>query len=218
MSKKKTKGLKPEQIPTGRPRTERAKVSSPTVPGATEEVDRVMDTIDVMRRRRQLDYRQFRAAEKVRAAYDVVHGSGGNTMDPDRVCGAGTPGRPPPQIYLDAAEVLREARNGLYALDRRILLMVAGEGCSIEECAGILWGVDPATGRALQVDAKDAGRRLRIALSELADLWFPGCVQSESRIRASRSTGAEGVVGGVDTYSIQRGRTAHATGRKVDHR
>ena len=94
------------ESPTGRPKTFKTRVSSPTVPGAVEEVDRVIDSIEHLRQRRNLDPLAFRSAEKLRAAHDVIYGSIGGVMDMDRVRGTSNPGAPPAPAFMLAAETL----------------------------------------------------------------------------------------------------------------
>ena len=137
-------------------------------------------------------------------------------MDFDRVAGSGGAGKPPPQVHLDAAEILKEAKLALYAFDHVIMNLVVLEGRSVDECAAMLCGVNVKTGHAQRSDAEDVGRRLKIGLSELAALWFPVGPRARSHIRAEHApNGQEFVIGDEFPRQIERGNVVHANGRRV---
>lgn len=164
---------------TAAPRTKPARVPSPTVPGASEELQRVFDPIEAMYKRRQLsdakddfertlqNERACRAALRLRAAHDVVYGSIGGAMDFDRVRGGGLPGSPPPLHYRLAADTLIGAKKNLYGLDHRVVTLVACEGHTIEQAAWAVYHREPT-----RAEKEEIGRVLRQSLRELADLWF----------------------------------------------
>lgn len=205
---------------TARPKTYIGSISSVTVPGAVDSVERVVNPIDHMRKRRQLassgnkdelhklNESAYRAAERLRAAYEVVHGQVGGAMDFDRVRGAGRPGMGPPLHYLEAAGVLNDARKQLYALDYRVVILVACEGHSIERVAEMIRGPSPT-----RADKEDIGRSLRQGLRELAG----EAVTGDDAPRPARTWHAVDAT----TYSpqvagvIERGDVVHATGHKI---
>jgi hypothetical protein len=103
--------------------TRSVSVSHPTLGGLTERVERVVDTLDSMLKAgpRHLDTRQWQAAQIFRSAYEVLEGAVGNTMDFDRIRGAGLPGsefrllfdrarRPPVPGMLDDRDGQRGAK------------------------------------------------------------------------------------------------------------
>ena len=80
-------------VPSARPRTVPTSVSHPTVPGLSEQVERVFDTLDHMRQAGQLSPRQLEAAETFRVAFQTVGRSIGGVMDFDRIRAACRPQR-----------------------------------------------------------------------------------------------------------------------------
>lgn len=172
MGKKKTKHA---PLPTARPKTHRIAVSSPTVPGARQEVDYCPDAIDVMRQRRQLGKNPtenelaFRAADRIRRAHEKIYGSVGGVMDYDKVRGHGGTPVGPHDSYLQAAETMREVRIVLYPADYRAVTLCVCEGHSIEQAAQIIKRGPPA-----RADKEEVGRNLRQGLHVLAGRWFTG--------------------------------------------
>jgi hypothetical protein len=81
----------------------------------------------------------------------------------------GTLGAPPAPPALLAAETLGQARAVLGELDGRIVELLAGVGHSVEHVAALV--LDKA--KLSDCDTEHVGRRLREALSMLADLWCP---------------------------------------------
>jgi len=170
--------------PSARPKLIDIVVDSPTVPGAVEKLKRVVDTIEAMHRRKQLaedkdkdlramnNERAYRAAMRLRNAYDTVHGSIGGSMDFDRVRGGGALGAPPALHYREAADVLIDSRKALLAVQERVLQFIVCQGYSVEETAQ---RVRHSTERAAK---EEMGRVLRSGLAALADFWFePGDVK-----------------------------------------
>ena len=209
---------KKEESPTARPTTRRVYVSSPTVPGHRENLERVVDTVEQMWKRGQLgpsnrpheNERAYRAAMKLRDAYEVVHGAVGGAMDFDRVRGAARPGMGPPLHYLEAAQTLNDVRPNLYALDERVVLLVVCEGYTIERAAEHVYKAKPS-----RAEKEEIGRVLRQGLAELADLWL-GQAKDEGKdaIVSHREPGATDYV--AQAGVINRPTEAvHATGKKI---
>lgn len=188
----------------------REKVSHPRLADHVEEVDRVVDTISAMHKRGQIGDAERRAAETYRCAFDIIAGSIGGVMDPDRVFGAGTPGSPPPPHALEAGDTLNEASRVLGQIDGRVVELVVGQGLSVTETARQLMGARPS-GR----DQDHIGRRLRMALQALSHTWHGGPVPMVSDRRKSffRAVDARPVAG--DATSVARGRSAHASRGKI---
>ena len=182
---------KPSAIPL---RTEPARVASPTVPGAVEDVRRSIDTLTSMARRRQITDREAAAGLRYRTAYDTIYGQMGGVMDFDRSRGGGTPGQPFGVAYLHAAEQVSDVKRWLYPQDYTMVHRVCALGHTLEDCAGLFSG-SPGEAR------REAGRRLRAGLEQLADRWFPA--GPPARMRAVRMDRAEATeasvvdVGGV---------------------
>jgi hypothetical protein len=187
-------------------KTAKVNVASPYSHGI-DRVERVVDTVDAMHKRRQIDGRQKQAADTYRDAFETLGGRVGGAMDFDKVR-AGTPGAPPAPPALLAAETLRQARAVLGELDGRIVELVAGVGHSIEHVAALVLGKAKLSDR----DTEHVGRRLREALSMLADRWHP--VSKASKIRGHIEDGAKPVAGAAGTRSIDA-RVAHAAGHGV---
>jgi hypothetical protein len=186
-----------------------ATVLHPTLPGISERVERVLDTIENMFKSKHLEVRQREAALIFRSAWDVIYGSIGGGMDLDRVRGDSFPGSPPPPRHLYAAERLNQAKARLYARDYLIVTMVAGEGRTIEQTAAAMMGRTPSKAERTKI-----GDRLRAGLDELADLWLPMSA-SEARLRTWRPPDA--VPQWSEVLEVQPAGVAHATRDRVYH-
>lgn len=170
---KRVKKQKRVEAPTARPKTERIAVSSPTVPGAREELEYVPSPIDLMRARKQFGRTKgendfaFRAADRLRRAHETLYGSVGGVMDFDRVRGRGATPMGPHDSYLQAAETIREAKLVLYPLDFRTVELCVCQGYTIEQASSMIRR-RPAT----RMDRLEIGRCLRQGLQQLAERWF----------------------------------------------
>jgi hypothetical protein len=195
------------------PKTAPARVDSPTVPGAVEHLTRAVSTVDAMHQRRQLSDAQHRAAQKCCNAYEVLYGAAGGAMDYDRARGSGPPGKTPHLAALLAADTMAEAREALYDDDHVIIMLVVCQGLSIEETALRLFGADE------RAHKEEAGRRLRVALTELAKLWYGGDVQSRRSspiaVKPWTAPGAKHCPG--EERTVPKGRAAHATSDRIYH-
>jgi hypothetical protein len=194
--------------PSARPPTTRVNVSHPRLPGFTEQVDRVVDTLDAMLKRgpRYLEVRHWQAAQIFRRAYEALHGAVGGVMDFDRVRAPGFPGSTPAARQLYASERLREARCKLYEQDYLIVELVAGQGRSIEQTAAIVLGKAPS-----KVEGTKIGDRLRCGLNELACIWLPE--PRNGPMRSWRRPGAVPIVDAAGGEIVKY--AAHATRRGV---
>lgn len=167
------KKLKRVEIPTARPKTERVAVSSPTVPGAREEVDYVPGHADRMRARGQFGKTRaenefaFKAADRMRRAHETLYGAVGGVMDFDRVRGRGATPMGPHESYLQAAETMREAKRMLYSLDFRVVELCVCKGFTVEQAASVIH-----RRTATRMDKLETGRCLRQGLQRLAEEWF----------------------------------------------
>lgn len=203
-------------VPSARPRTISVHVAHPTLPLTQEQVQRVVDSIEAMRKRKQIDYWQHRAAERIKAAHDVIYGSIGGTMDMDRVRGVGLPGSPPPLAYLEAAQTMGHVKQKLYSLDHRVISLVVCDGHSIKQAAAIIYRIAVVARK----QEEEIGRRLRAGLDQMAMLWWghkPEVNNNQGRIVSHHT---DDVAPSVKPYTAsagiaQRGHTVHATGHKI---
>lgn len=186
---------------TARPRSTIVDVAHPRLPGAVEKVERPFDTIEHMRRSKQLDGRQWQAAAMYRSAWDVLFGSIGGALDFSRARGGGIPGAPPAPHYLAAASRISEAKRILYARDERLVRLIIGDGRTLEESTRLLMRAEPT-----QLDKRKAGDRLREALDVLADKWLG---VAHGKLRKWRAPDAVQPAGEVS--EIKPGRVAHVT-------
>lgn len=203
--------IKPKKAPTARPKTERQFTDSPGMPGYRDYVEHVVNPIELMRARRQLDALAYRAASHIGAAYETINGAVGGAMDFDRARGGGSPGAPPPQHYLEAADVLSQAKKYLYPSDYRVIGLVVIEGLSIQGAAQAIHGAKPS-----RAEREETSRRLREGLHQLAERWWPRQAREETEREIVSHHTAD-----AKTYSpqvagvIERGDVVHATGHKI---
>lgn len=191
MTRGTTLGFKPAQ------RTERVRVASPYGHGI-DRVDRVVDTLAVMTKRRQLTEPQYHAGLRYRSCYEIIYGQLGGASDFDRARGRGLPGSPPPLTYMQASETVSLVKQVLYPRDYAVVHRVCVEGLTIEECAERLFG---STDRAAR---EEAGRHLREGLRELAERWYPE--KHNAKIRAFRTDKPSA----GDAQSVEPGKVHHA--------
>jgi hypothetical protein len=193
MTKKKISATAAPMTAAGARKLVKSNVASPYNHGI-DRVDRVIDTIDAMFARRQIDGQQKRAADTYRDAFDVVVGAGlGGAMDFDRVRGGGSPGAPPGPAAMVAAQTLDDAKKTLGTMDSAIVELVVGRGYSIEQAAARVLS-STATKKSLSVrDTEFVGKRMRDALSALAEHWHP--VSRKTHIRSFMEEGAKPVGG-----------------------
>ena len=186
----------------------REKVPASADNGALNGVERFVDTVELLYRRRQIDARQYQAAETYREAAERVEGGIPCPLDTSRVRGGGTI-TSPTEAQLWAAAMLSEAERILGKIDGRIVALVTG-GMGIAEVAITIFGSGRGTPR--QRDSEHVGRRLREALAALADAWWP--TPPAGRIRAVRDAVEPAETRAV-AGPVEAGRVAHATGRRV---
>lgn len=183
-------------------------VSHPTLEGMQEKVSRIINTIEYMAARKQLDKRQIRVAEMLLNAQQVLYGSIGLNQDTTKVSGSGTPGSPPPPTYLLAAERLSEAKRFLFPEVYRVVMSVVIAGYTIEQTAHEIHG------EATKHYKELTGKKLRDGLHTLADKWVEDHGGSqEGRIVGFRTADARPTESTVGT--IKPGKTAHAARGRV---
>lgn len=153
-------------------RAARELVRTVDVNGVIGAAERVVDTVELMFRRGQLDARQRSAAAMYLEAVEHVGGTMPSCLDTSRV-GAGTAGPAwPSEQQVQAAATLAEAAQLLGRLDVRILASVIAEGRTIAETAARLFG--RGAGKPKRAMVEHVGQRLRLALDVLAGEWVKG--------------------------------------------
>lgn len=197
-----------EGKPNGRPKTETAWVSHPSLEGYVETVQRNIDTLDVMRKRKQLSEREYQAADRIRMAHERLNGAIGGAGDFERSPGGSLPGRPPAVSYLIAADTLRDAKLKIYPKHYAIVYQVCIEGRSIEQAAAHFYQGVPT-----RQQKEEAGWRLREGLGMIADEWYgPENSNGSNRMRSHISERPSV----TDVQSVPRSSTvAHATRDRV---
>lgn len=177
------------------------KVASPGSYLGFDRVERVVDTIATMRKRHQINDHQQKAADRIREATDIIGSSGLNgTLGQDNTGSGVGIGRLPALDALWAADVLAEVKITLGLIDGAVVAHVVGVGRSIEETALRVLGHSDKACR------EETGKRLRRALTTLADAWFPRSLGS--RIRGFRGEDAKPIIG--EAGITERVAVAHA--------
>lgn len=178
---------------TARPPTIETVVVSPWLPGKTDRVRRVLDSVLALRRAGRITSEQWEAAELYRDAYDAVRAGPGRAMDPGKGGGGGGTARTPSSAAFDAGLRLREATAALEAIEvplraqvraTVVVEMVVGQGWSIQGAAAAIHGVgsDGApSGRARTL----VSAQLHDGLNALALLWLrTGARRGRKPVRA----------------------------------
>lgn len=183
-------------------------VSHPTLEGMQEKVSRIINTIEYMAARKQLDKRQIRVAEMLLNAHQVLYGSIGLNQDTTKVSGGVPSGKASQDIYMNASQRLREAKKYLYPPLYRVVISVAVYGFTIEQTALAIHGETTKHYKEL------TGKKLRDGLHSLADRWVEDHGGSqEGRIVGFRTADARPTESTVGT--IKPGKTAHAARGRV---
>lgn len=202
-----TKPRRAAPPPTARPKMEDVTVASPTVPGAVERVQKIMDPLSTMFKRKQISERAYLAGDHYRLSYERLHGASGGAMDFERARGGGLPGSPPAPAYLIASEVVSQVRRCLYPQDFAIVYRICVLGMTLREAGENLLRTSPS-----RQQEEDCGRRLREGLGQMADWWFPERHGTGSRMRShveERATSTDA------SLVPKRGGVVHATRDRV---
>jgi hypothetical protein len=138
--------------------------------GSTDTVQRVSNPLIQLRNRHQIDPVQYAAGERYRIAAEHSRGRLACSLAMDAAGRLPPASRAPSQAALDAAATLHEARELLGVVDTAVVHSVCGEGFSVIETARRLF---QANGSVTYRQSEATGHRLKIALSLLADAWFP---------------------------------------------
>lgn len=126
------KSAKASKQQASRARTERDQVSSPTVPGELEYIDRVIDNISQMVSRKQIDERQGWAAYHYRTCFQMQSAGAGGAMDFDRVRSPNGPAGHPPIIFLDACYFMDRVAGWLSPRAMTVVHHFCGLGASCD--------------------------------------------------------------------------------------
>lgn len=201
------------KIESARLPTAIAQVSHPTLAGYTEQVHRVIDTLQLMRRRKYITEQGHLAGERYRHAHEVIYSQVGGSMDFDRVRGGGRPGAGPQTPYLLAAELISHAKIKLGPREYAIVHWVCAEGWNIDACARRIYQIKPED-KVLQCQRKKCGRYLREGLQILGDIWFPEPIGANSRLRTHRPFDSRPTLC-EESDEIPRAQAVHATGQRI---
>jgi hypothetical protein len=202
--KPKAKTAKTPERPSARRKTE--KVASPWNNGF-DKVERVVDTINAMKARRQIDDNQYNAADRYRTAYQACHGSVKSALDTSsHTSSPAGPRIAPPPHMLRYAESLREAKQQLGSPNYLIVAYICGEGASVNDTARLMYGAGP-NGKAKQDDIKHVGRLLRESLITLSVFWFGG---DRRRVHGAYVDSLAKLQAIVTRGEIEPARAAHA--------
>lgn len=186
-----TRKQKRAHITLARPRTEKTDVASPTVPGKTDYVDRVVDLLSQIYNRHGISQIQFAAGERYRNAFEMLSASAGGAGDFDRVRGAGTSDGLGVS-YVQAAQFVSDARMKiLYSRDHAVLHRVCVEGKTFDRVAKEL----SASDLGIQFDEKEVSFMFKSALSQLAAAWWPTKVPKIDQGMLDHLAGDEGDAG-----------------------
>lgn len=165
------------------------------------EVDRVVDTVTAMWKRKQLSRRQWLAADKYRDAWDAMNTGSPCALDMERM-GGGSGGGSPTDEQMWGAGMVASAERTLGVIDGRIVRLVVGEGRTVAEAAEAICGLPPS--RAI---LEHYGRRFRDGLDVLASMWI-----KDQGGREIRGTGKglkfDPALAGTDEAAV--GKVAHA--------
>lgn len=171
------------------------------------EVTRVVDSIDLMYRARQIDQRQHDAASAYRRATETLFSGYRCPLDQSEVGGGGGVASPT-EAQVRAAARLVDARKMLGMIDGCVVALVVGEGLSVIDAARrIHGGADPT-----EREWRAVAGRLRAALDVLADTWFP--LRSHGAIVADRKFDPSALLS-TRVSEVLQGSWAHVTRSKI---
>lgn len=133
-----------------------------------DRVERIVDTIDLMLRARQIDRGQEAAARKVQDAWALAEAGLRCTLAPSAGGRSGSGTLSDAQIA--AGEILNDVRAALGELDAPIVVRVCGMGYSIEETAKIMFALS-SSDKVSERHRDHVGLRLRMGLAHLSRRW-----------------------------------------------
>ena len=202
-----------DQPQTARHQTAMADVSHPTLAGFTERVERVVDTLARLHKQKYIPERSYLAAERYKAAHEVIYSSMGGSMDFERIGGSSNgSGRTPALTYMIAAELLRLTKKSLLPGEYTVMHLICAEGWSIDSCARKIYHI-PSNEKVPRVKRRITSERLKCALKQMADAWF-GKMQEEGKIRSCQTKDARPNM--IIEHDIMPEATAvHATQRRI---
>jgi hypothetical protein len=211
VSKKERKRVKASRARLGQARTEPVSVSSPTVPGATDIVQKAVDPLFALRKKGRITEGQFLAGEVYRRGFNATKSRLGGSMDFDRVRSS-TPGSGGySAAELDALKKLREGQSELGQFSSMIVRLVVGEEWSVGRVAAHFYGVK-SDRKASGHDHDYVTRTLKDGLEILAFTW--GITNNRPAfMRGWRDDGAKPSGGQAGNREIEV--TAKTMGRKT---
>lgn len=172
------------------------------------EVERVVDTVDLMYRAGQMDGRRYDAAQTYRKSAELLFSGYRCALDMTVTGGGGMAS--PTAAQVDAAAKLHQASLLLGMIDGIIVALIAGEGLTVVEAAARFHGTDTPT----REQTETVGRRFRDALEVLADLWSP--MPKQGQLRGDRRFSKDEMSRQADRLGeVVRGTWAHVTRSQV---
>lgn len=199
--------ITPERFPTA------VDEIASTVYGYTDKVTRVVDTLLLLRKRKDINTRQYLAADKFRNAHEAIYSQVGGSMDFDRVRGGGGAGMGSQVATQIAADTINEAQKKLSPQEFAVIQWVAICGFNLEWCARRIFQVGHGT-KVRQFQRKRCGLYLREGLKKLADIWFPQPVGESSRLRTYRDADARPTMC-EERDEMPVSKAVHATGQRI---
>lgn len=131
-----------------------------------DHVTRVVDTIDLMLKQRQIDRDQEAAARMVQDAWAIAPGNIRCALSAGEG-GAGPGSRSPTEMQMWAGRILNDVRRELGRIDSLVVIRICGLGMTVAETAA----VEFAGHRTSKREQLHIGMRLRMALALLANVW-----------------------------------------------
>ncbi len=192
--------------PLVRPATKITTIHSPTVPGASDRVERVVDSIGFLERKFPLEHA---VALRIRRAYDMIGSEVGGAGDFDRLrSGYPQAGVPPPAARLDAARLLADLDGAkipdLDDMKRVLITLVVCQNRTLSSISKMFG----AHGRDWY------GTALRSGLRLVGEFWGWSERRPARAALRSERTGARATAA-ASPSEVYAGGVAHASGQRV---
>lgn len=181
----KEKALRPKTL------TRTVNVESPygRATNGVDRVEKILDTIDLLLRARQIDRDQEAAARMVKDAAAMAPGNIRCALSAGEG-GAGPGSRSPTEGQLWAGGILNDVRKVLGELDSLVVLRICGAGFSIEDTARMMFAIIDGI-RVSARQREHVGMRLRMALAVLAKHWQIGTRRPKVGIGSANNRSAK---------------------------
>lgn len=167
-----------------------------------DRVTRIVDTIDLLLKQRQIDRDQEAAARMVQDAWASAPGNIRCALAAGEG-GAGPGSRSPSERQLWAGGVLNDVRRELGQIDSLVVIRICGLGMTVADAAAMEF-----SGRLVNKREKlHIGMRLRMALALLAKVWglrthMPKVGEGSADLRSAKARNDEFVLRSFDTKHV----------------